>query len=88
MRIVNQGKEQVQIAVHSEEARFLLSDLKSHAGLMEGEADDLIEALEEAGVEPYEYPTNYRLEYPQHWYNIRRAAPEEVTLTRQEVVGM
>jgi len=78
----------VQIAVHPEEAQFLLSDLKSHADLMEGEADDLIEALEAAGVKPYEYPTNYRLEFPQHWYRIRRAEPEDVTLTRQEVLGM
>ena len=88
MRIAKQEKEQVQIAVHPDEARFLLSDLKSHAELMDGEADELIEALEAAGVEPYDYPANYRLEYPQHWYNIRRASPEDITLTRQEVVGM
>lgn len=88
MRIHHQDTEQVQIAVHPEEATLLLSELKSHAKAMEGEADDLIEALEEAGVEPFQYPTNYRLEYPQGWFRIRRAKPEEVSLARQEIVGM
>jgi hypothetical protein len=88
MRIQHQDKQQVQIAVHPEEAAYLLSELKSHAEAMEGEADDLIEALEEAGVEAHQYPKNYRLEYPQGWQRIRRAKPEEVTLARQEVVGM
>ncbi|KPV40467.1 hypothetical protein AN478_06665 [Thiohalorhabdus denitrificans] len=88
MRIANQDREQVQIAVHPEEASLLLSELKSHAELMDGEADDLIEALEQAGVQPYDYPQHYRLEFPQNWHKVRRASPEEVTLTRQEVVGM
>lgn len=88
MRIQQQDKQQVQIAVHPEEASFLLAELKSHAQALDGEADDLIEALEDAGVEPYDYPENYRLEYPQKYYRIRRAKPEDVTLARQEVVGM
>ena len=88
MRIHKHDKQQVQIAVHPEEASFLLSELKSHAQALDGEADDLIEALEEAGVEPYQYPKNYRMEYPQGWYRIRRAKPEDLTLPRQEVVGM
>ncbi|HKJ72178.1 MAG TPA: hypothetical protein VKA55_10535 [Gammaproteobacteria bacterium] len=88
MRIHHQDKQQVQIAVHPEEASFLLAELKDHTQAMEGEADDLMEALEDAGVEPYNFPTNYRMEYPQHWHRIRRAKPEDVTLARQEIVGM
>ena len=88
MRINHKDKEQVQVAVHPEEASHLLSELKSHAQAMDGEADDLIEALEAAGVEPYEYPENYRLEFPQKWHRLRRAKPEDVTLARQEIVGM
>lgn len=88
MRIDQQDKQQVQIAVHPEEASLLLSELKSHSSLMEGEADDLVEALEDAGVEPYDFPEHYRLEYTQGIQRIRRARPEDVTLARQEVVGM
>ncbi len=88
MRIHHQDGERVQLAVHPEEAAFLLSDLKSHAELLEEEADKLIAALEEAGVEPFQYPKFSRLEFPQRWVRIRRAKPEDVTLTRQEVVGM
>lgn len=88
MRIEHKDKQQVQIAVHPEEASLLLSELKSHTSLLEGETDDLIEALEDAGVEPYEFPENYRMEYTQGLQRIRRARPEDVTLARQEVVGM
>jgi len=88
MRIQKQDMQQVQIAVHPEEAAILLSELKDHAQVLEGEGDDLVEALEEAGVTPYQFPKNYRLEFPQGWHRIRRAKPEDVTLARQEVVGM
>ena len=88
MRIHHQDGEKVQIAVHPDEAAFLLSDLKSHAEHLKGEADDLVAALEEAGVEPFQYPRFSRLEFPQQWLRVRRARPEDVTLTRQEVVGM
>lgn len=88
MRIEHKDKQQVQIAVHPEEASLLVSELKSHTSLLEGETDDLIEALEDAGVEPFEFPANYRMEYTQGLQRIRRARPEDVTLARQEVVGM
>jgi hypothetical protein len=88
MRIEKQDKQQLEIAIHPEEASFLLTELKEHAELMDGEADDLIEALESAGVEPYQFPENYRLEFPQNWQHLRRAKPEDVTLARQEIVGM
>jgi hypothetical protein len=88
MRIQNQDKEQLQIHVHGEEASHLLTDLKAHAELLDGEADDLIEALEAAGVQPFTYPEHYRMEFPQQWNRVERDQEEDLTLPRQEVLGM
>jgi len=63
MRIQDQDKEQVRIALHSEEAGRLLADLKQHASELE-DVGDLIEALEDAGVEPLEDAAEHRLEFP------------------------
>jgi hypothetical protein len=88
MRTQKQDKQQLQIHVRGEEASHLLTDLKMHAQTLDGEADELIEALEAAGVKPYAYPEHYRMEFPQQWNRTRRESEEDLTLPRQEVLGM
>jgi hypothetical protein len=88
MRIQKQDKQQLQIHVHGEEAQHLLAELKRNAELLDGEADELIEALEAAGVTPFVEPEHYRMEFPQQWNRYQRDTEEELTLPRQEVLGM
>jgi hypothetical protein len=85
MRVeANQGdnSKQVQIRIHPDEASHLLRELQDYAGAVGDEGESLAEALQEAGVEPYEYPAHYRMEYreldPSLPHEHRRDSEEEV----------
>ena len=89
MRVeANKGEDKkVRIRIHPDEASHLLRELQDYQSVVGDEGESLVEALEGGGVEPYEYPAHYRMEYreldPDLPHQHRRDAEEDVDFDHQ-----
>lgn len=64
MRIEKQSDKSVTIMLSAEEAQHVLAGLGEHAGELGEAGQPLVQALNDAGITPYQPPEHVRHEWP------------------------